>query len=96
MFSYYNSWIANFSDKILILSENNTFPLPPHVLLAFNNLKSELETSVLVTVNQNLPLTVESDASDEAISATLNQGGGATSCLFLKDFDCKREASLIC
>ena len=75
MFSYYSPWIANFSDKILILSENNTFPLPPHVLLAFNNLKSELETSVLVTVNPNLPLTVESDASDVAISATLNQGG---------------------
>ena len=75
MFSYYSPWIVNFSDKILILSENNTFPLPPDVLLAFNNLKSELETAVLVTVNPNLSLTVESDASDVAISATLNQEG---------------------
>ena len=75
MFSYYSPWIRNFSDKILILSENNTYPLPPPVLLAFNNLKSELEASVLTTVNPNLPLTVESDASDVAISATLNQEG---------------------
>ena len=75
MFSYYSPWIRNFSDKIHILSENTTFPLPPPVLQAFDNLKSELETSVLITVNPKLPLTVESDASDVAISATLNQDG---------------------
>ena len=75
MFSYYSPWISNFSDKIHILTENATFPLPPNVLQAFLNLKKELESSVLVTIDPNLPLTVESDASDVAISATLNQEG---------------------
>jgi len=75
MFAYYSPWISHFSDKIHLLTENTTFPLPPEVLLAFNNLKKELETAVLVTVDPKLPLSLESDASDVAISATLNQEG---------------------
>ena len=75
MFSYYSPWISNFSDKILILTENTTFPLPPNVLQTFLRLKNELEAAVLVTIDPNLPLIVESDASDVAISATLNQEG---------------------
>ena len=75
MFSYYSPWISNFSDKIHILTENNTFPLPPNVLQTFHKLKTELEAAVLVTIDPNLPLIVESDASDVAISATLNQEG---------------------
>ncbi|GFR68482.1 retrovirus-related Pol polyprotein from transposon 17.6 [Elysia marginata] len=73
MFAYFSPWILHFSDKILVLSGNTTFPLPPEVLQTFNNLKDELETAVLVTVDPKLPLTVETDASDVAISATLNQ-----------------------
>ena len=75
MFAYYSGWISHFSDKIKVLTENTTFPLPPHVLLTFNNLKKELESAVLMTVDPNQPLTVETDASDVAISATLNQEG---------------------
>ncbi|GFR62567.1 Pro-Pol polyprotein [Elysia marginata] len=75
MFAYYSPWIPHFSDKIFMLSGNTTFPLPPEILQTFNNLKDELETAVLVTVDPKLPLTVETDASDVAISATLNQEG---------------------
>ncbi|GFR97396.1 retrovirus-related Pol polyprotein from transposon 17.6 [Elysia marginata] len=72
-FAYYSPWIPHFSHKIFMLSGNTTFPLPSEVLQTFNNLKDELETAVLVTVDPKLPLTVESNASDVAISATLNQ-----------------------
>ena len=75
MFAYYSDWISHFSDKIQILNQNITFPLPPQVLDSFERLKSELEEAVLFTVDPNLPLVVETDASDVAISATLNQEG---------------------
>ena len=41
----------------------------------FNNLKKELYSTVLTTVNPKILLTVETDNSDVAISATLNQEG---------------------
>ena len=75
MFAYYSPWISHFSDKIHLLNNNSSFPLSPEALQAFNNLKKELESAVLVTVDPKIPLTVESDASDVAISATLNQEG---------------------
>ena len=28
MFAYYSKWVQNFSDKIRILNQNKTFPLP--------------------------------------------------------------------
>ena len=75
MFAYYSPWISHFSDKIRLLNQNTTFRLPPQVLDSFERLKSEIEEAVLVTVDHNLPLVVETDASDVAISATLNQEG---------------------
>ena len=75
MFSYYAQWISHFSDKISCLVQNRTFPLPSDCLNAFNNLKKELEEAALVTVDYNAPLTLESDASDIAIAAALNQNG---------------------
>ena len=73
MFAYYAPWINHFSDKIHPLVQNRTFPLPRDVIFCFENLKSELETSAVVTIADNIPLVVETDASDVAIAATLNQ-----------------------
>ena len=75
MFAYYSSWIENFSEKIRALNLNATFPLPEPVLLSFNALKAELEKAVLVSIDHSKPLTVETDASDHTISASLNQEG---------------------
>ena len=75
MFAYYSPWISHFSDKILPLSQNKQFPLPPCVVETFEQLKKELENAALVTVDPKVQLIVETDASDEAISATLNQEG---------------------
>ena len=75
MFSYYSNWIYQFSDKIRPLNQNTVFPLPDSVSKSFETLKEELGNAVLVTVDPRKPLTVETDASDVAISATLNQEG---------------------
>ena len=75
MFSYYAQWISHFSDKINCLVQNRTFPLPSDCMNAFNSLKKELEEAALVTVDYTTPLTLESDASDIALAATLNQNG---------------------
>ena len=75
MFSYYSKWISQFSDKIRPLIQNTEFPPSSSVIESFETLKKELENSILVTVDPLKTLTVETDASDVAISATLNQDG---------------------
>jgi hypothetical protein len=75
MFAYYAKWIPNFSDKIRPLTQATTFPLDKAALSAFNTLKKELEGATLHSIDETLPFVVESDASDVALSATLNQGG---------------------
>ena len=75
MFAYFSTWISKFSDKIKPLNENTTFPLPTEVVTSFEQMKKELENSVLVTPNLDIPLVVETDVSDTALSATLNQEG---------------------
>ena len=73
LFSYYSSWVQNFSDKIYALNHNTIFPLPDNIRQDFENLKAEIEKASVVTIDHNTPLVVETDASDIAISATLNQ-----------------------
>ena len=46
------------------------------MLQAFKQLKSKLENAALKYINESKPFVVECDASEVAISATLNQGGG--------------------
>lgn len=75
MFAYYSQWISHFSDKIHPLIHNRTFPLPASVVASYEHLKSELIQAAVVTIDKKVPLVVETDASDIAISATLNQNG---------------------
>ena len=75
LFSYYSKWIKNFSNKIKPLSGNTEFPLTTSILRAFQTLKDEIEGSVICLIDENIPFTVETDASDFAIAATLNQQG---------------------
>ena len=75
MFAYYSCWIPKYSDRIQPLLGDQSFPLKADALAAFNSLKKELETATIQTVDENVPFTVETDASGFAIAAILNQGG---------------------
>ena len=75
MFAYYSKWVKNFSDKIRLLNKNSTFPLPPDVKSAFEYLKHEIKTASLATIDPDEMFVVETDASDFALAATLNQNG---------------------
>ena len=43
--------------------------------MAFENLKKDIAESVVCAINEDAPFEVETDASDYAIAATLNQNG---------------------
>ena len=43
--------------------------------MAFENLKKDIAESVVCAINEDAPFEVETDASDYAIAATLNQSG---------------------
>ena len=75
MFAYYSRWIKNFSEKIRPLSQNTKFPLQSEVKAVFEELKNDIASSTLASVNPEIPLIVETDASDYAVGATLNQSG---------------------
>ena len=75
MIAYYTKWMPKFSDKIHPLIQNNVFPLPENALHTFQNLKVEIENAVVSTIDETLPFEVETDTSDFAIAATLNQAG---------------------
>jgi len=51
------------------------FPLGAAVVKVFDELKDDIANSAVQTVDGSLPLVVETDASEYAIAATLNQSG---------------------
>ena len=75
LFAYYSKWIHRFSDKILPLSDSKVFPIEGEALAAFENLKIELGDVALQNIDETKPFVLECDASEVAISATLNQDG---------------------
>ena len=75
LFAYYAKWIAGFSDKIQVLRRVTHFPLDDAALSSFNALKNEIAIATLKSIDEQQCFTIECDASDVAVSATLNQGG---------------------
>jgi len=73
LFAYYAQWIKQYSDKVKSLIENTHFPLDDAVLQAFEILKNELAEVTLGVIDNSAPFVVETDASDVALSASLNQ-----------------------
>ena len=49
--------------------------MPQSALNAFQQLKKEIEKCVVCAIDESLPFTIETDASEQAIAATLNRGG---------------------
>ena len=73
MLAHYSRWIPGFSEKIRPLSHANGFPLSSAAAQAFEDLKEIIADSAVKAIDPNLPFTVETDASDHAIAATLTQ-----------------------
>ena len=57
------------------MKEAKSFPLNDSHTNDFQNLKKEIARAALRSIDKNMPFVVECNASDVAISATLNQGG---------------------
>eukprot|EP00794_Sanderia_malayensis_P014587 gene14587-16090_t len=75
MFSYYSKWIPKFSEKIRLLIQNKQFPMSGSALQTFKQLKLDIENSIIYAIDDSIPFEVETNASDYAIAATLNQPG---------------------
>ena len=75
MFAYYSKYIPKFSDRISPLIKIDKFPFSKEQVEAFNTLKNTLATASLGHIDENLPFVLETDASNSAVSATLNQDG---------------------
>ena len=73
MFAYYSKWIKGFSDKIAPLVRDQEFPVSDQCREHF--LKSDVENSVVTAIDEQKPFELETDASDIAIAAVLNQDG---------------------
>ena len=62
-------------NKIKQLSDYKVFPIEGEPLTVFENLKKELREVTLQNIDEDKPFLFECDASEVAISATLNQNG---------------------
>lgn len=74
LFAYYSRWIPRFSKRIRPLI-NASFPLTRDALEAIQDLKDSISGAVRASIDEKLPFSVETDASESAIGATLNQDG---------------------
>ena len=75
MFAYYAQWISTFSDKIKLLNSVSKFPLNQKQISVFQTLKHDLASAAMHAMDEDIPLTLETGASDFAIAATLSQAG---------------------
>ena len=79
-FSYYSKWISNYADKIqplnrLLSLSQRPFSLDENSRKAFELMKQDIAGAARATIDEDVPFTVETDASFNAVGATLNQGG---------------------
>lgn len=75
LFSHYAKWIPKYSEKAHPLIHCSSFPISSEAESAFQTLKSDIAKSVVTAIEDKTPFTVETDASDFAIAATLSQAG---------------------
>lgn len=75
LFSYYSRWVEQYSDRVNPLVSDPEFPLSQRCRDAFQDIKTQIANSCVICPNTTETLVLESDASDIALSASLNQGG---------------------
>ncbi|KAI8432558.1 hypothetical protein MSG28_013553 [Choristoneura fumiferana] len=75
LFAHYAKWVKDFSSKLQPLTNVSSFPLTESAVAQFEQLKSDISKASLVAIDGDEMLTVETDASEYAIAATLSQKG---------------------
>lgn len=73
MFAHYSKWIPSFSQRIHPMAHTKSFPLSSDAVKCFEDLKSVIAKSSVHAINDKVPFTVETDASEHSIAATLSQ-----------------------
>lgn len=73
LFAYYAQWVPQYADKARPLLKATTFPLEAEARQAFVAIKNDIAKAAMHAIDESLPFQVESDASDFALGATLNQ-----------------------
>ena len=69
MFSYFSNFIKNVSGKIQALAKADTYPINSD---AENALTENIEASAVTSIDKTLPLVVATEASSQALAATLS------------------------
>ncbi len=75
LFSYYSQWVPNFSDRIKPITSCKSFPLSQEAKEAFEGVKKIIAEAIVSAIDESIPFEVETDASEVALAATLNQNG---------------------
>ena len=75
MLSHYSKWVPSFSEKLQPLVASRFFPLTSEAVSAYENLKKDIGSATMSSVDDYATFVVETDASDSAIAATLTQNG---------------------
>ena len=73
LLAFYAKWLPCFSCKLKPQVESRTFPLNKNAGRCFYQLKSKLADATLASVDENAPFTLETNTSDVAMSAVLQQ-----------------------
>ena len=87
LFSYYAKRIPHYSEKIRPLVVLTKFPLNDDALHALTTLKTDLSSATHGVIDEDLPFILETDSSDNVISATLNQQGDRPVAFFSRMFN---------
>lgn len=75
LFSYYSPWVENFSDRIAPLLNISSFPIATELENRFQAIKEEICDASVAAIEDDVPFTIETDASDAALAASLSQNG---------------------
>lgn len=75
MLSHYSKWIPSFSEKLRPLVDVDHFPLSADAGKVFEEMKQDIARATLAPLDDNAQFVVETDASDNALAATLSQNG---------------------
>lgn len=73
MFAHYSKFIVSFSEKIRSFVENKQFPLSEERAITFEDLKRYIYLALKMPIEEDVPFTVETDASEKTIAASLSE-----------------------